>query len=249
MSLTMKPFDLINFTRFAPHLLAAALCVTGANAETRTWTNLEGRTIEAEIVDTDGESVTIKMDNGLTHALLLSTLSPADVEYSQQWQAEMEALANAPKPTTEPLMATPGTLIYASELNEIDDEWKAAKGDWKVVDGVLSGTELAADDHGAVMKRAIPVKDVIIEYDVMLGATKGTSFSIDDANDHVCRVSISTTGFIAQKDDNDHEGADVAKPFNRVSVELDADEWHTVRIETLGEEMLAQIGDDVSLGS
>ncbi len=78
---------------------------------------------------------------------------------------------------------------------------------------------------------------------------KGTSFSMDDTKDHVCRVSISTAGFSAQKDDNDHEGPDVSKPFNRVSKELDADEWHTVRIEILGEEMLAEIDEEISLGS
>jgi hypothetical protein len=34
-----------------------------------------------------------------------------------------------------------------------------------------------------------------------------------------------------------------------VETNFDSEEWHTVRIELLGEEMLAQTGDLISLGS
>ena len=241
-----------------PTLVSAALlllfAVTLSAGEMRTWTNLEGRTIQAELLDTDGEMITLKIEGkgDAPYKLPLSSLSVADGEYAREWKAEQDAITDTPAPSTQPLMTTPGPLIFASDLAETDAEWRAAKGDWKAADGALSGTELAADDHGAVMKRALPLNNVIIEYEVMLGESKGTSFSMDDTKDHVCRVSISTTGFSAQKDDNDHEGPDVAKRFNRVSAELEPDQWHRLRIEILGEELLAQIGDDddhISLGS
>jgi len=229
-------------------LLALGLFSSPLSVEARDWTNADGKTITAELVSATDDAVVLKMVNGREYTVPLNTLSAADGEFAKSWQAEQVAMAEAPAPKTETLMTIPGKLIYGAKFDTIDGDWSMAKGDWKSSGEYLTGIELAADDHGAVMKRSLTLKDAIIEFDVMLGETKGTSFSIDN-NDHMCRVSISTAGFQAKKDDNDHEGPDVAKPFNSVSEELEADEWYTVRIELLGEEMLAQIGDDVSLGS
>lgn len=217
--------------------------------EMRTWTNQGGRTIEAEILSLDGDTATLKMTNGREYEVPLSSLSDADATFALQWKAEQDALARAPRPKTEPVMAKPGKVLYHSSLNELDEGWRASHGDWSAGEEGLSGIERAADDHAAVFKRALNFTTAIIEFDFMLGETKGASFGIDDSSDHVCRVSLSSTGFQARKDDHDHEGPDVAKPFNPIDTELEPDEWHTVRIEILGEEMLAQIGRDISLGS
>lgn len=217
--------------------------------EMRTWTNQEGRTIEAEILSLEGDIATLKMTNGRKYEVPLSSLSESDATFARQWKAEQDALASAPRPKTEPVMAKPGKVLYHSSLSEQDEGWRAAHGDWKSGEEGLSGIERAADDHAAVFKRALNFTTAIIEFDFMLGETKGASFGIDDSSDHVCRVSLSSDGFQARKDDHDHEGPDVAKPFNRIETELETDEWHTVRIEILGEEMLAQIGRDISLGA
>lgn len=217
--------------------------------EVRTWTNQGGRTIDAEILSLEGDTATLKMNNGRKYEVPLSSLSEADVTFARQWKAEQDALASAPRPKTEPVMAKPGKLLYHSSLNDLDEGWRAAHGDWNAGEEGLSGIERAADDHAAVFKRALNFTTAIIEFDFMLGETKGASFGIDDSSDHVCRVSLSASGFQARKDDHDHEGPDMAKPFNRIETELETDEWHTVRIEILGEEMLAQIGRDISLGN
>lgn len=238
-----------DFMKTKYFLLAALLFCTSISIHAREWTNTDGVKISAELLSVNGDSVVLKMENGREYTVPLNTLSAADNEFAKSWQAEQTALAEAPAPKTETLMTKPGKLLYSNNFSEIDGDWKMPFGDWAVTEGVLSGIERPADDHGGVMKRAQTLKDAIIEFDVMLGATKGTSFSIDDDVDHVARVSISSTGFQARKDDHDHEGPDVAKPFNQVSEELDTDEWHTVCIEIKGEEMLAQIDEEVSLGS
>ncbi len=219
-----------------------------ALSDLRDWTNSEGKTITADLVSVVGEDITLKMDNGREYTLPLSSLSDADGTFAREWQAEQDALANAPKPATETLMTLPGKVIYQTSFTEIDSEWKANVGDWSANEYGLSGVEVAADDHGGVMKRASTLKNVIVEYQVKLGETKGTAFGFDN-NDHIARVSLSPAGFSAQKDDNDHEGPDTAKPFNKIAEEMATDEWHTIRIELLGEEMLAQTGEHISMGS
>lgn len=226
-------------------LSIAALSVYGSETELRTWTNTAGQTLEARLINAADGSVTIERADGQEFTLSLSTLSSADGDYVKEWQA----VQSAPKPVMEALMATTGKLIYSDSFSEIGGEWRTSKGEWKAVEGALSGMELEADDHAAVMKKAMPVKDVVVEFSVKLGDTKNMSFSMDDAKDHVCRVSVTPAGFQARKDDNDHEGPDVAKPFNNVASKLDPEEWHTVRVEILGDQMVAQVGEDVSMGS
>ncbi|MDF2376275.1 MAG: hypothetical protein P1U81_08530 [Verrucomicrobiales bacterium] len=224
------------------------LSICQARAELRDWTNSAGKTISAELLKVEGGSLTLKLDNGREYTIPANTLSTADQEYATTWAAEQAAIAEAPKPTTEPLMTTPGKVLYQSDLTSIDGEWKQSHGKWEGTPEGLTGLELAENDHAAVMKRASTLKDAIIEFDVMLGDTTSAMFGIDN-NDHICRVSLSKNSFQARKDDNDHEGPDVAKPFNAVETNFDPEEWHTVRIELLGEEMLAQTGDLISLGS
>ena len=229
--------------------LILALPLINHAGEPREWTNNTGKTITAELVSLNGDTITLKMANGREYPIPLSSLSDADQGYAEEWIAKQQALADAPKPKTEALMAVPGKVLYQASLREMPEGWRAAHGDWSASENGLTGIERAADDHSAVFKTAMPLKDVIIEFDVLLGETRSAMFGIDDAKDHVCRVTLTPSTFQARKDDNDHEGPDVAKPFNSVSDDFDPEEWHTVRIELLGEEMVAQTGDHISLGT
>jgi hypothetical protein len=228
--------------------LVLALPLLSLAGESREWTNSSGKTITAGLVSVSGGDITLKMTNGREYTIPLASLSADDQAFAKTWQEEQAALADAPKPKTEPLMAVPGKVLYHASLQEIPEDWRMAHGDWSTSENGLTGVERPADDHAAVFKKAMPLKDVIIEFDVLLGETKSAMFGIDDAKDHVCRVSITSSSFQARKDDNDHEGPDVAKPFNSVQEDFETDEWHTIRIELLGEEMVAQTGDHISLG-
>ncbi len=229
--------------------LLAAFAVTLATAHARDWTNKDGNTISADLVSATENSVVLKMDNGREYTVALDSLSSEDAEYARNWLADKIALAEAPKPKAETLMTTPGQLLFSTNFSEIGSDWRQAHGDWAGGEEGLSGAERAADDHAAVMKKAMPLKDVIIQYDVMLGETSSAMFGIDDSKDHVCRVTLTANSFQARKDDNDHEGPDVAKPFNTVNNDFATDEWHTITIELLGDEMVAHTDDSVSLGT
>lgn len=127
--------------------------------------------------------------------------------------------------------------------------WRLRPGKWEFTDGVMRGSELKEDMHGAVARFPFKFKDAIIQYDVRLDGCKTTTFSVNDAKEHVCRVLLNKDGFRAQKDDHDHTGPDKAKPFNTVAEPIAAGVWQTVLIEIKGEEMVATINGKSSAGA
>ena len=62
----------------------------------------------------------------------------------------------------ETLMTKPGAVIFEDDLGEIREGWSAGNGEWVNEEGALLGKELAADNHGATFKRALPLKDAVI---------------------------------------------------------------------------------------
>src|SRR4051812_21921939 len=105
--------------------------------------------------------------------------------------------AGAADSQSKTLLAERGKLLFSDDLNKAPDgkEWRAAKGKWEVADGVLRGAELPADNHGAVSRHTLQFKDAVLQYDVKLDGAKGTTLSINDAKEHVCRVLLAPTGF------------------------------------------------------
>ena len=61
-------------------ILALSLCVL-AVAEPRTWTSSDGKKIEAEFIESDGETVTIRRDDGKKFTLPLDRFSEADRKF------------------------------------------------------------------------------------------------------------------------------------------------------------------------
>ncbi|MCB1204884.1 MAG: hypothetical protein KDN18_11540 [Verrucomicrobiae bacterium] len=127
--------------------------------------------------------------------------------------------------------------------------WRLRPGKWEFNDGVMKGTEVAADKHGAVARFPLKFQDVVIQYEVRLDGCRQTTLSINDQKEHVCRVLVSPSGFTAQKDDHDHEGPDKAEVFGKAAVPVGKGEWKTVVLEIVGEEMVAHIDDQVIAGS
>jgi hypothetical protein len=152
------------------------------------------------------------------------------------------AHAQSLQPTT--LMTIRGDTVLEDNLSTLKSDWKAGKGAWQIVDGVLQGTELAKDKHPAVYRHALNFQDAVIQFEFKLEGAKMITFSINDAKGHVARVIIDAKGFQARKDDHDHEGPDKGMSFNRVSTPITASTWHTMILEIRGTEMLARLVTD-----
>ena len=64
------------------------------------------------------------------------------------------------------LLAIPGAIIYESKLDAAPAApWKVAKGKWELVEGVVRGSEIAEDKHGAVTRLPNKLQDFVIEYE------------------------------------------------------------------------------------
>lgn len=175
------------------------------------------------------------------------------------------SLATAADPDT--ILATRGELLlsedFAAPVAAAKVEkgkpwttgWRLKPGKWEFTDGALTGSEVAADKHGAVARHPLSFQDVVIQYDVRLNGSRVTTLSINDQKEHVCRVLINPKGFSAQKDDHDHDGPDKVKAFGKVALPIAAGEWKTVVLEIVGEKMVAHIdgkavsGTDPLLGT
>ncbi len=147
-------------------------------------------------------------------------------------------------------LAIPGAVIYESKLDTAPAApWKAAKGKWELVEGVVRGSEIAEDKHGAVTRLPNKLQDFVIEYEFKFEGARSTSLSINATKDHMARILMTPTSVTIQKDDNDHEGPDKAAVFARFPAELTAGAWHKVRLEMVGDAMVGKVDDLVAWGS
>ena len=69
-------------------ILSALLCTAILQAEPRTFTNTEGKSIKAELVSVEGESAVLKLENLSVAKVPLTSLSKADEAYVKAWWEE-----------------------------------------------------------------------------------------------------------------------------------------------------------------
>lgn len=149
-------------------------------------------------------------------------------------------------------MAATGKLLLADSLaGPLGKEWKVAKGKWEADGGAVRGSEVKADMHGAVARRNLAMKEVVVQYSFRLDGAKTTTLSFNGAKGHVCRVIVRPTGITVQKDDQDgKKGPDKPAPLGTAAGPVKPGSWHTLVVELRGPDMLATLdGEHVAFGS
>ncbi len=165
------------------------------------------------------------------------------------WLLAAATFGHAEPAKLAPIMMVPGEALASDTFaDSLPKAWRPGKGTWTVKDGVVSGTEIPADKHGAVMRRALNFTNAIITFSFRLDRARQITLSINDAKEHVCRLLINPRGFTVQKDDHDHDGPDKAVIFARVAMTLAPAEWHTAVVELNGTEMVAQVDSAGKVG-
>jgi hypothetical protein len=142
------------------------------------------------------------------------------------------------------LMCERGELLFSDDFSgeKLSEDWKPALGKWEIMDGALKGTELEKDNHAAVMRRPMEYKNLVAQFCVMFAGGKATSFSCNKQGvGHVCRVSITPTGFSVCKDKPNKESTEEGKVLDTAKSEFKKGEWYTVLVEILDEEMVATV--------
>ena len=153
---------------------------------------------------------------------------------------------------------------------EMAPKWKVGKGSFEIKDGAVTVSEIPEDKHGAYayVKPAFQFKDIVAEYSARLDGSRACHLMVNDSAykdahaGHILRASImpgkvdlADYKFGAMKNDifdkmKDPKTTDDEKKKLRESIKdkgavfkVDADlaQWHKVRVEIIGDEMLVSI--------
>lgn len=153
---------------------------------------------------------------------------------------------------------------------ELAPKWKVGKGFFEVKDGVVTVSENPDDKHGAYayVRPVFTFKDIVVEYSAKLEGSRSCNLMINDTTykeahaGHICRaailpgrVDLADQKFGNMKNDyyekmKDPKTTDDEKKKLRESikdkgagfkVEADLSQWHKIRVEIVGDEMLMSI--------
>jgi len=68
------------------------------------------------------------------------------------------------------------------DRDELGEGWNSTTGDWKIVDGVLRGSEIADEKHSAATRRVVETKNAVYELKFRFtGDCKAFHFGFDPA--------------------------------------------------------------------
>ncbi len=219
----------------------------------RTWTNSEGKTIKASLNALEGDSVTLRLENGRTYTIPLATLSDGDRQHVETWQKAAETAAawenhdlKLGKPS-EPIVESSFDLEAApTRKGGLIGPWKAGIGEWSVSDGVLIGNELPEDNHASSLTHTLEGSDLIITAQVRLGEATQIAFACRDTvppNLHLGRLYITPDKIWIQKMTG-IAGTTKAERLEVLETEIDPEEWLDVTIEIIGDRYRAKVGDE-----
>ena len=154
------------------------------------------------------------------------------------------------KDSPQTLMLQPGKLLVSEDLSQaFGKEWFGKPGKWAVVDGVMRGAELPSDMHAGVRRREVKFTSAIVQFQFRLEGAKIMSLSMNGEKGHVCRVRVSTDGFVALRD-KDKKKNDPPVVLEKNDVKIEPKVWHTLVVEMAGKEMLARLdGKQVAYGA
>lgn len=91
-------------------ILAACAIPTLIFAQSRTWTNTEGQTMEAEIVDVQDDRVVFQRDDA-TYNYLIANLADEDQRYVREWARENEEKLREEEARRAVTQALEGNLV------------------------------------------------------------------------------------------------------------------------------------------
>ena len=156
------------------------------------------------------------------------------------------AMAEAAK-EIKPLMLKRGKVLLSEDFlaKDIDARWKPAKGQWKIVDGALQGTELKADEHAASIRTDTPLpENFILQFDFKFDGGKTIHLSFNGKG-HICRATLTPTGFILRGEKVKKDLKDKAATVGQIQQKFEKGKWYTMLVEIKGPEFVARVNDEL----
>ena len=156
-------------------------------------------------------------------------------------------------PLAQPLSASEPLLLRSTQKvitqpdfkQPLGPEWSTGKGKWEPAEGTLKVTDIPDEHHIPVLHLATGQVDLIWECEFLFNA--GKSFLVGcDAQKHVGRVVIGPKSFKICEDSTEVKGKTPSHTLTETGVDLKADEWHKLRVESFGDQIAARL-DGVEL--
>lgn len=250
-------------------LLLLCLSLAAAQAqprarEYRDLTNLEGKTLKAELIDLTADGVLKVNVNLRPFEIPLASLSQADQDWLKQWDLERKQGKDA---------AYFSRVIFEDDFagEAFKEGWGHYKSGSVVRDGVLVGITPEGSDHSAFDNIKFPGEQdlqVQVKFRFVSEAAKSFNVWFDDKDfkgshaGHICQVTISpkqvqmsdakTGGFTLENGLYDRKKANqltdeekkmLETKTSRVPVDLKLNEWYTLTTRTKGDTIEVLIND------
>ena len=164
----MKPFNII-FILFITLAIGTHQPFAQAPSASYSWTDTEGRTLQASFVKLEGTLLTIRM-NGQDFPLDLSYFSPQSQNLARQLAAAATPAPIAPAPAPAPVVPKPAPKPAAPAKPKLpkilnDDSALEAEHEWRSVDGrtifakfsSIDGEDLNVLMSGGRIEQTIPI--------------------------------------------------------------------------------------------
>ncbi len=140
-------------------------------------------------------------------------------------------------------------LLESFDRTELGEQWMIVKGNWKIADGALVGTERPKDKQAAVIRHQAETGNAVYEFKFMLSEkTQFFEFGFDEADTQVTNdkslfsLRITPTAWFLVKHPKEN-ATEVSDPqvIAKQKKTFAADRWYGARITTWGPYVTAKI--------
>ncbi len=140
-------------------------------------------------------------------------------------------------------------LLESFDRTELGEQWMIVKGNWKLADGALVGTERSQDKQAAVIRHQAETGNAVYEFKFMLSEkTQSFEFGFDEADTQVTNdkslfsLRITPTAWFLVKHPKEN-ATEVSDPqvIAKQKKTFAADRWYGARITTWGPYVTAKI--------
>ncbi len=149
----------------------------------------------------------------------------------------------------KPILAKPAKATVEESFagSALGKNWAAAKGDWQVAGGELTGKEKNEDKHAAVCALNQPNHDSIIRFSFKLDGANSLSLSYNHAKGHLFRVNITPTGVAVNTDKDKKDESSKAVALGKADTKFEPGQWYTMQVEVKGTKVAVQTDNGVKI--
>lgn len=132
---------------------------------------------------------------------------------------------------------------------ELGKGWNSTTGEWKIVDGVLTGREITEEKHSAATRKTLVTQNAVYQLRFRLTKScKSFHFGFDpargelDKKGHLFSVIVTPESWeILKHVDKNRREEDPNEKLAESRTKFEVDKWHTLRVTTWGTHVTAKV--------